>query len=734
MSTVVSQVTLTCGGSRIEGALGSMLAETLPFLRSIATAIQKELGPGHPGVLPTTMVAYASTSVLLGAVFFALAALRCGRLTGYFPRTVMTGVVGGVGVSLFLLGLEITLPSSTPHLSISTLFENDHLPLLAASLGPAVLLSLSTHLTCLERLATKPTKHPLYIPLFCCAVAGIFWLIVAACEDTSIQGLASAGWLFTSEQGPTQATAAADWDYWALFNFHMVEWRALSAGIGDVLMLVLIGALSLPIFASEAALDWGKGDHSMNHEFVGHGISNTVAGAVGALPNLFVYSNSKFFHNADGRRPEAFLVALFTLVFFFISSRVLPYVPTIQASALVLFIGTELTLQALWESTASLTCCEWIDVAGTTIACASLGFAPGRLKATKPCHHIPPRKVSYILPLFSQTYVADSLSKEMDCPAAEELRSSTSSARQNPPLLPPVVQFRGDIDSFVAPPLEQSFARCGQPSCIILDLQEVCSVGTDLAQCIQREAERIAARIKIVLPRSRLAVMDLDRGGVNYSWDVATSPVGGTSDPVDGAPGTGDKDPDSVEKKKLQAYGGLEDAIRDARYRDGSRSSHSASKQDSGVSLQQTGGELQFILRNLPSPGLVVRKLKYGDIIACSDYPFQPSFVILEGLVDVRELCDAPVDGAGRMCVRKAILLAVKAIFRRKTKTAGDSEKIVSESPCEGRHKVVAPHYPFCARVQSESCLILDIDPALIPRWNEIVEEASQSSASKETE
>lgn len=93
-STVVSQVTLTCGGSRIEGALGSMLAETLPFLRSIATAIQKELGPGHPGVLPTTMVAYASTSVLLGAVFFALAALRCGRLTGYFPRTVMTGVVG----------------------------------------------------------------------------------------------------------------------------------------------------------------------------------------------------------------------------------------------------------------------------------------------------------------------------------------------------------------------------------------------------------------------------------------------------------------------------------------------------------------------------------------------------------------------------------------------------------------------------------------------------------------
>ncbi|KAF2844301.1 hypothetical protein T440DRAFT_27469 [Plenodomus tracheiphilus IPT5] len=75
-------------------AMGSMLAEALPFLRSIAASIQKELGSGHPGVLPTTMVAYASTSLLLGAVFLVLAALRCGRLTGYFPRTVMTGVVG----------------------------------------------------------------------------------------------------------------------------------------------------------------------------------------------------------------------------------------------------------------------------------------------------------------------------------------------------------------------------------------------------------------------------------------------------------------------------------------------------------------------------------------------------------------------------------------------------------------------------------------------------------------
>jgi hypothetical protein len=43
----------------------------------------------------------------------------------------------------------------------------------------------------------------------------------------------------------------------------------------------------------------------------------------------------------------------------------------------VLFIGIELTMEALWESSASLIWCEWTVVAGTTLACTFIGFAPG---------------------------------------------------------------------------------------------------------------------------------------------------------------------------------------------------------------------------------------------------------------------------------------------------------------------------------------------------------------------
>lgn len=71
-----------------------MLAEAIPFLRGIASSIRGVLGDGHPGIVPTTMVAYAMTSILFGVFLLALAVLKCGRLAGYFPQTVMQGVIG----------------------------------------------------------------------------------------------------------------------------------------------------------------------------------------------------------------------------------------------------------------------------------------------------------------------------------------------------------------------------------------------------------------------------------------------------------------------------------------------------------------------------------------------------------------------------------------------------------------------------------------------------------------
>jgi MFS superfamily sulfate permease-like transporter len=92
---------------------------------------------------------------------------------------------------------------------------------------------------------------------------------------------------------------------------------------------------------------------------------------------LQIYSNTQIFHRANGQRLEAAIVTLIGLGSFFVSSHVLPYVPTILASTLVLYVGIELLMEALWDSSGVMVWYEWVTVTGTTVACSFLGFAPG---------------------------------------------------------------------------------------------------------------------------------------------------------------------------------------------------------------------------------------------------------------------------------------------------------------------------------------------------------------------
>ena len=90
-----------------------------------------------------------------------------------------------------------------------------------------------------------------------------------------------------------------------------------------------------------------------------------------------VFSNSRLFTNAGGGRLEASIVIILTGVLFFVSSLLLPYIPTILASAPVLFVAIELMIDALWDSAKVLIWCEWAVVLGTLLTCTFLGFAPG---------------------------------------------------------------------------------------------------------------------------------------------------------------------------------------------------------------------------------------------------------------------------------------------------------------------------------------------------------------------
>lgn len=86
-------------------AVAQGLLAQQPFFHIIATSLASEIGEARPReVIATTLAAFAFSSILTGLTFFLLGALRLGTLIGFFPRHILIGCIGGVGVFLIITG------------------------------------------------------------------------------------------------------------------------------------------------------------------------------------------------------------------------------------------------------------------------------------------------------------------------------------------------------------------------------------------------------------------------------------------------------------------------------------------------------------------------------------------------------------------------------------------------------------------------------------------------------
>jgi len=213
----------------------------------------------------------------------------------YFPKTVLTGIIGGIGVSLFVLGIGLPFPRSSPGLSLSSagrmLFAVDHLGLLSASCIPAFFLSLSLRSNLLRRMTLGGTNHAYYVPLFFLFLPIVFWITVASLHKANSKGmtkLVNHGWLFEiGSSAKHESGIGNSWLYWKLFDFTKVEPRAFKSSMTNIVLVVVIGVLNLPIYVPALGLAL-KVKVNTNHEFIGQGVANILAGVAGTAPNILV--------------------------------------------------------------------------------------------------------------------------------------------------------------------------------------------------------------------------------------------------------------------------------------------------------------------------------------------------------------------------------------------------------------------------------------------------------------
>lgn len=358
VTCILSQLIYTLGGSIFKGGNGSMMIEVVPFFHILVRIIIEELGDENPkAVIATTMVAFALSSILTGLAFLLLGALRLGVLIGFFPRHILVGCIGGVGIFLIETGLEVCSRLQSEdgfQYNLETLryfFQSGHM---VALWLPPLLLAI------LLRVITSRFHHPLIFPGYFLMIPVIFYIVASGILRIPIQELRNDGWVFDIGEA---ASKAAFYRFYTYFDFGQTSWRAIWATMPTQLALVFFGILHVPLNVPALGVSINEDNVDTDRELVAHGISNMVAGLIGTVPNYLCYVNSVLFYRVGGgSRLSGLMLAGGTTIIMIAGPGTISYLPIMIVGALIFVLGIDLAKEALYDTVGRVNGWEYLTI------------------------------------------------------------------------------------------------------------------------------------------------------------------------------------------------------------------------------------------------------------------------------------------------------------------------------------------------------------------------------------
>lgn len=367
VSCIVSQLVYSTG-SIFRGGVGSEMIEVVPFFHKMTYMIMNHMGDSDPDALrATVIVSYAMSSILTGVVFFLLGSAKLGTLVNFFPHSILTGCIGGVGIFLFVTGIEVSarLPGNFEFTGevFFQLFKADTVVLWLPPLGLAILL-----LT-IKRFYDRPWLVPAYY----IGITAVFYIVVAATPNLDLEKLRGKGWVFEAPDA-----GVPFYNFYSYYKFGIVNWGAIVQTIPTQLALTFFGILHVPINVPNLAMVVQEDNISVNRELIMHGLSNTLSGCLGSIQNYLVFVNSVLFMNTGGdSRLAGYMLALATFGLWVAGPVVIGYVPVMVVGTLIYMLGIELAMEAMYETYGRLHGLEYFTIVAIALVMGFVDFVVG---------------------------------------------------------------------------------------------------------------------------------------------------------------------------------------------------------------------------------------------------------------------------------------------------------------------------------------------------------------------
>lgn len=368
ISTVVSQLVFSLGGSAFKSGIGSEMIEVTPFFHAMATAIAAEMADRpRDAVVATVIVTYAFLSVVTGVVFYLLGKLRLGSLVGFFPRHILVGCIGGVGYFLVVTAVEVS-----SRMEGGLRYNGATLAYLAATaLQWTVPLVLAAVLAALH----LRIHNTLLVPMYFMGVFAVFHAVVAAVPQWNLARARELGWVF-----PAVESHEPWYAHYRYFRFGLVNWLAIAKQLPLMLALTFFGVLHVPINVPALAVSVGMDQCDVDRELVAHGYSNAISGLIGLIQNYLVYTNSVLFIRAGADdRMAGVMLAMATAGVMVAGPVVIGYIPVCVVGALIYLLGYELLKEAVYDTWGKLRRIEYSTVIIIVVVMGTWDFVYGVL-------------------------------------------------------------------------------------------------------------------------------------------------------------------------------------------------------------------------------------------------------------------------------------------------------------------------------------------------------------------
>lgn len=370
LTTAIVQFVLVAKSS-FDCPVGMMMVENVPFMHTLSMSIIKELGSANEQVLPTIMVTYALSSVVVGLLFFMLGYFKIGNIIYLFPKHIIVGAVGGIGAFVLQNGVENATGQAFEWTiaGVQALFAPEIVWLWVSSALLAVTLSVLMRCGC---------TSPLFPPLYFVSIPPLFYVTLLF-FGISPETAREHGWFFD------RAPDVAFYTIWEQYRFDQVAWHVIPKQTGTILGLTFFSLMHVPINIPSLSLTTGV-EADINEELIAHGISNTLGGLCGSVQNYLCYSTSALYYKCGGRgRISGIVIAFIMLFFFLVGPDAVAYVPRCMAGCVMIHIGVDLLKEALIDTWDELDAMEmgtvWIIALCMTFWGMNQGLAVGALLA-----------------------------------------------------------------------------------------------------------------------------------------------------------------------------------------------------------------------------------------------------------------------------------------------------------------------------------------------------------------